>query len=175
MTLVGGQQSEIQCKVDQEKVKLHKLSLNQVVEAINRSGLDLPSGKVQTAKESNSVRLTGKFQTTEDIRNVQISMPVPGSPVYVRDVAAVIDGIREVSSVNLYNSKNGIGLLLKKQGDANAVDVSRLVRERFTLIEEQNKDAAVKFIIDDDSTDTNIAAVDSVLFTLFIAIIDRKS
>ena len=33
----------------------------QVVEAINRSGLDLPAGKVQTDKESNSVRLTGKF------------------------------------------------------------------------------------------------------------------
>jgi len=171
ITLLGGEQREIQVKVDQEKLKLHKLSLNQVVEAINRSGLDLPSGKVQTAKESNSVRLTGKFQTTEDIRNVQISMPVPGSPVYVRDVAAVIDGIREVSSVNLYNSKNGIGLLLKKQGDANAVDVSRLVRERFTLIEEQNKDAAVKFIIADDSTDTTIAAVDSVVFDLMLAVI----
>jgi HAE1 family hydrophobic/amphiphilic exporter-1 len=46
---------------------------------------------------------------------------------------AVTDGIKEITSVNSYNGKNGIGLLLKKQGDANAVDVSKLVRENFRL------------------------------------------
>ena len=171
ITLLGGEQREIQVKVDQEKLKLYKLSLYRVAEAINRSGLDLPSGKVQTSKESNSVRLAGKFRTTEAIRNVQISMPVPGSPVYVRDVATVIDGIREVSSVSLYNGKNGIGLLLKKQGDANAVEVSKLVREKFKFIEDQNKDSAVEFVIADDSTDNTIAAVDSVVFDLILAVI----
>ena len=63
----------------------------QVVEAINRSGLDLPAGKVQSEKESNSVRLTGKFTSLEDIKKVQVAMPVLGSPVYVKDIADVID------------------------------------------------------------------------------------
>lgn len=171
ITLLGGEEREIQVKVNQEKLQLYRLSLYQVAEAINRSGLDLPSGKVQTSTESNSVRLTGKFQTIEDIRNVQISMPVPGSPVYVKDVATVIDGISEVTSVSLYNGKSGIGLLLKKQGDANAVDVSRLIRDRFKVIEDQNSDAEVKFIIADDSTDNTIAAVNSVVFDLILAVI----
>src|SRR5690606_6439533 len=171
ITLLGGEEREIQVKVNQEKLQLYRLSLYQVAEAINRSGLDLPSGKVQTSTESNSVRLTGKFQTIEDIRNVQISMPVPGSPVYVKDVATVIDGIIEVTSVSLYNGKSGIGLLLKKQGDANAVDVSRLIRDRFKVIEDQNSDAEVKFIIADDSTDNTIAAVNSVVFDLILAVI----
>jgi HAE1 family hydrophobic/amphiphilic exporter-1 len=41
---------------------------------------------VQTDKENNSVRLTGKFTTLDDIKNVQVAMPVLGSPVYVKDV-----------------------------------------------------------------------------------------
>jgi HAE1 family hydrophobic/amphiphilic exporter-1 len=171
ITLLGGEEREIQVKVDQDKLKLYKISLLQVVESINRSGLDLPAGKVQSEKENNSVRLTGKFATVSDIMNVQIGMPSPGSPVYVKDVATVTDGIKEIASVSRYNGNNGIGLLLKKQGDANAVDVSELVREKLQHIEEQNKEAGVKFIVADDSTDNTIAAVESVVFDLILAVI----
>ncbi len=171
ITLLGGEEREIQVKVDQNRLKAYKISLYQVVEAINRSGLDLPAGKVQTSEENNTVRLTGKFATTEDIKNVQISMPFPGSPVYVKDVANVLDGIKETTSYSRYNGKAGIGLMLKKQGDANAVDVSKLIRAKFSSIEQQNENANVKFIIADDSTDNTIAAVDSVVFDLILAVI----
>lgn len=171
ITILGGEEREIQVKANQDKLKLYKVSLLQVVEAINRSGIDLPAGKVQTAKESNSVRLTGKYATLEDIRNVQVAMPAPGSPVYVKDVASVEDGIKETTSISRYNGVNGIGLLLKKQGDANAVDVSSAVREKFRAIEKQNASAGIHFIIADDSTDNTIAAVDSVVFDLILAVI----
>lgn len=171
ITLLGGEEREIQVKVDQDKLVYYKISLSQVVEAINRSGLDLPAGKVQTQKENNSVRITGKFTTIEDIMNVQVAMPMPNSPVYVKDIASVIDGVKEITSVSRYNGVNGIGLMIKKQGDANAVDVSTLVQEKLKVIEEQNKDAGVKFIIADDSTDKTIAAVNSVVFDLFLAVI----
>lgn len=171
ITVLGGEEREIQVKINQDKLKLYKISMLQVVEAINRSGLDLPAGKVQNEKESNSVRLTGKFTSLENIKNVQVAMPVLGSPVYVKDIADVIDGIKETTSISRYNGKNGIGLLLKKQGDANAVDVSTLVREKFKSIEQQNSDAGVKFIIADDSTDNTIAAVNSVVFDLILAVI----
>jgi hypothetical protein len=35
--------------------------------------------------------------------------------------------------------------MLKKQGDANAVDVSKLVQEKLKAIEEQNKDTNVRW------------------------------
>ena len=81
IALLGGEEREIQVKVDQERLKQYKLSLYQVTEAINRSGLDVPSGKVQSSTVNNSVRLTGKFKTINDINNVQVAMPSPGSPV----------------------------------------------------------------------------------------------
>ena len=171
ITVLGGEEREIQVKINQDKLKLYKIAMIQVVEAINRSGLDLPAGKVQTDKESNSVRLTGKFTSLEDIKNVQVAMPVLGSPVYVKDVAIVMDGIKEITSISRYNGKKGIGLMLKKQGDANAVDVSTLVREKFKSIEEQNASAGVAFIIADDSTDKTISAVNSVVFDLILAVI----
>jgi len=171
ITVLGGEEREIQVKINQDKLKLYKIAMIQVVEAINRSGLGLPAGKVQTDKESNSVRLPGKFTSLEDIKNVQVAMPILGSPVYVKDVAVVMDGIKEITSISRYNGKKGIGLMLKKQGDANAVDVSTLVREKFKSIEEQNASSGVAFIIADDSTDNTIAAVNSVVYDLILAVI----
>jgi HAE1 family hydrophobic/amphiphilic exporter-1 len=170
ITVLGGQEKEIQVKINQEKLKYYKVSMIQVVEAINRSGLDLPAGKVQTEQERNSVRLTGKFNTIRDVEQVQIAMPM-GSPIYVSDVAAVVDGIKETTSVSRYNNKEGIGLLIKKQGDANAVNVSKEVRDLFVKIEKENKAENTSFVIASDSTDNTIAAVNSVVFDLVLAII----
>ncbi len=171
ITVLGGEKREIQVNVNQNKLKAYKISLSQVVDAINRSGLDLPAGKIESKSQDNSVRLTGKFATIEDVQNVQIAMPVLGSPIYVKNVAEVVDGIATTTSISRYNGKNGIGLMLKKQGDANAVNVSKLVREKFKKIETQNASDNVQFIIADDSTDNTIAAVDSVVFDLFLAVI----
>ena len=171
ITILGGEEREIQVKVDKEKLKLYKISLYQVVEAINRSGIDLPAGKIQTETENNSVRLVGKYNDIADIQNVQIAMPFPGSPVYVKDIAEVTDGIKEITSYSRFNGKTGIGLMVKKQGDANAIDVSTLIKEKFQSIEEHNANSDVKFVVTDDSTDNTIAAVNSVVVDLIMAVI----
>ncbi len=171
ITILGGEEREIQVKVDQEKLRLYKIPLLQVVESINRSGIDLPAGKIESFTDKNSVRLTGKFHNLDDIKNVQVGMPVPGSPIYVKDIATVSDGVKEITSLSRFNGMPGLGLILKKQGDANAVDVSELVRERLAHIEAQNKDADVKFVIADDTTENTIAAVESVVDDLILAVI----
>ncbi len=171
ITMLGGEEREIQVRVDQEKLKFHGISLVQVVEAIKRSGLDIPAGQVQSDTKSNAVRITGKFHDLKDIREVQVAMPTPGNPVYVHNVATVTDGIKEISSISRYNGETGIGLLIKKQSDANAVDVSTSVREKFKDIEEKNNANQMHFTIADDSTDNTIAAVDSVVYDLILAII----
>jgi HAE1 family hydrophobic/amphiphilic exporter-1 len=171
ISILGGQEREIQIKVDQDKLRLYNLSMTRVVEAINRSGLDLPTGQVQTEKEKSSVRLSGKFTQLEDIENVQVAMPLQGSPVYIKDIAIVTDDIKEITSISRFNGKDGIGVLLKKQGDANAVEVSRSVREKIKTIESLNVGSVTKFVIADDSTDNTIAAVDSVVFDLILAVI----
>jgi HAE1 family hydrophobic/amphiphilic exporter-1 len=171
ITILGGEQRELLVKVDQKKLKLHKVSLLQVVEAVKQSDIDIPSGDVKTEDEYHSVRLIGKFKDIEQIMNVQVAMPAPGSPVYVKDVASVVDGVKEISSVSRYNGVNGIGILLKKQGDANAVDVSRLVREKLKQIEKEYAEDGIKFKIADDSTTNTIAAVNSVVDDLILAVI----
>jgi hydrophobic/amphiphilic exporter-1 (mainly G- bacteria), HAE1 family len=171
ITLLGGTEREIQVQVNPNKLKQYQLSMIQVVEAINRSGVDVPLGSIENEQASNSVRLVGKFNNLEALRKVQVAMTAPGSPIYLKDIAAIEDGTKAITSISRYNGKQGIGLLIKKQGDANAVNVSESVRSTLKSIEKENLSTKVSFIIADDSTDNTIEAVDSVIFDLILAVI----
>lgn len=171
LTLLGGEEREIQVLIDESKLEYYNISMLQIVEAINRSGMDLPLGKIESKASSNTVKLSSKYSTIEDISNIQVAIFPPNISVYVKDLATVRNGVKEITSVSRYNGKNGIGILLKKQGDANAVDVSTQVKEKLQWIEEQNKSDQVKFIVADDSTDNTIAAVNSVVMDLIMAVI----
>lgn len=171
LTILGGEEREIQVLVDENKLEYYNIAMLQIVEAINRSGLDIPAGKIENGSQSNSVKISSKYNTVEDIENIQVAIFPPSTSIYIKDLAVVKDGIKEITSVSRYNGKNGIGILLKKQGDANAVDVSTKVKEKLKWIEDQNKESNVKFIVADDSTDNTIAAVNSVVVDLIMAVL----
>lgn len=171
ITLLGGEQREIQVKVDQAKLLHHRVPLPQVTEAILRAGREVPAGDVRTERDRTNVKLSGKISTLTDLANVVVAQPSPGSVVRVKDVANVMDGIAEISSVSRYNGESGIGLLIKKQGDANAVEVSRALRAEFAKIEKEQQDSNTRFILADDSTDITIEAVNGVLVDLGLAVL----
>lgn len=171
LTILGSEEREIQVLVDENKLEYYNIPMLQIVEAINRSGLDIPAGKIENGSQSNSVKISSKYNTVEDIENIQVAIFPPSTSIYIKDLAVVKDVIKEITSVSRYNGKNGIGILLKKQGDANAVDVSTKVKEKLKWIEDQNKESNVKFIVADDSTDNTIAAVNSVVVDLIMAVL----
>lgn len=171
ISLLGGESREIQVQVQQEKLQHYKISLLQLVEALKRSGLDVPAGAVQTKQQQQAVRLSSKYASVADIEQVQVAMPQAGSPVYVKDLATVVDGTRERKSVSRYNGREGIGLLLKKQGDGNAVEVSKQVRTQLSAMEKAHAASGLRFEIADDSTDNTIAAVNAVVFDLILAVL----
>lgn len=171
LTILGGEEREIQVLVNENKLEYYKIPMVQIVESINRSGLDIPAGRIENGSQSNSVKISSKYNTLEDIENIQAAIFPPSTSIYIKDLAVVKDGIKEITSVSRYNGKNGIGILLKKQGDANAVDVSTKVKEKLKGIEDQNKESNVKFIVADDSTDNTIAAVNSVVVDLIMAVL----
>ncbi len=171
ITLLGGEQREVQVKVDQAKLLLYRIPLAHVSDAIVRAGREVPAGSVRTESDQLTVKLAGKLTTVGEIENVVVAIPSPGSVVRVKDVATVVDGIADATSVSRYNGEEGIGLLIKKQGDANAVEVSAGIRAELASIEQEEQASATRFIIADDSTDITIEAVNGVLVDLGLAVL----
>ncbi|MBX2900306.1 MAG: efflux RND transporter permease subunit [Cyclobacteriaceae bacterium] len=169
--IIGGEEREIRINVNRNKLQAYKLSLPQLVQLINSSNVDFPTGKIKSEEEQILVRLAGKYQNLEDIRNLVIASTPQGGPVYLRDVAEVQDTKKEAKLINRINLLNSIGLSIQKQTDANAVAVSDLVRKELTKLEHLYSGIDLKFTIARDSTEYTLEAADAVIHDLILAVI----
>jgi HAE1 family hydrophobic/amphiphilic exporter-1 len=172
ITLIGGQEREIQVNVIKDKLDYYGLSILSITQAINNANVEFPAGKVKSEGSIGqmTVRLAGKFTSVDQLKEVIVALPAAGSPVKLGDVATVSDVTKDPSSVFRYNGQNGIGILIKKQGDANAVDISEQVKQKIGTIEKRYSKSGVKFIIADDSADYTLDSADGVVHDLIIAV-----
>ena len=171
INMVGGDQREIRVNVNDDKLKYYGLSLLQVTQVINQANLDFPTGKVKSSSENMTLRLAGKFSSLDDIRNLVISTSKQGSQIRVGDVADITDGLGETESISRYNGQNGIGLFIKKQSDANAVEISRLLQLKLSEIEKANAKDKVHFAIAYDSSIFTLESVEAVTHDLVLAVV----
>lgn len=169
VSLQGGEEREIRINVNAEKLKAFKLSIQQINQAVTSANLDFPTGKIKNADEQILIRLAGKFTSLEEINNL-ILVDNQGSPVRLKDVAEVQDTQKEKEIISRVNGVNSIGIVIKKQNDGNAVEISKSVKEVIAKLEAANTDKNLKFVIASDSSDFTLEAADAVIYDLVLAI-----
>jgi len=167
--LLGGQKREIKVNVDKDKLSFYGLSLSQVTNAINNANLDFPTGKVKDRDDQITVRLAGKFSSVPQLEELIIVTP-KGSPIRLADVADVLDGTKDQSSISRFNGQEGIGISIKKQSKANAVSISKELRDKIASIEKKYEGNGVQIIVADDTSEFTLEAADAVTHDLMIAV-----
>jgi HAE1 family hydrophobic/amphiphilic exporter-1 len=168
--LLGGQKREIKVNVDKSKLAFYNLSLSQVTQIIDQANLDFPTGKIKDRNDQITLRLAGKFNSMKQIEELIITQAA-GGPVRIADVADVIDAATEQTSVSRFNGQEGIGISIKKQSEANAVEISKQLRQRIASIEKKYESNGVKIIIADDTSEFTLEAADAVSHDLVIAVL----
>lgn len=168
--VIGGEKRAFRVDVDKDRLKMYGLSLGQVNQIVAAANVEFPTGKLKNETEQMTVRLAGKFQTVDDLKNLIIYTDGTSS-VRLGDVADVTDGSEDVVTVSRFNGLNGIGLRVKKQSDANAVDMANLTKQKFKEIEEKYKEEGIKFTVATDTSIPTIESVDAVLHDLELAVL----
>ncbi|MCU0393949.1 MAG: efflux RND transporter permease subunit, partial [Thermoflexibacter sp.] len=168
--MLGGEEREIRVNVNKDKLTFYKISLLQVTQAIKQANLEFPTGKVKNPDDQLTVKLAGKFTSIEQLKDLVVFTPPMGSPIRLHEVADVTDGIRDISSVIRFNGQNGIGLRIKKQADANAVETAKVLRLKMSELEKSYAKDNVKFTIADDVSLFTLDSVNAVTHDLEIAI-----
>ncbi len=169
INLIGGEEREIQVSLDQNKLKGYGISVPMVQQIIRSSNLDFPTGNIQTRESTMLVRLAGKYKSVDELRNLVISSQ-NGIQVRLQDVADVQDAQKEVEKIARVNQKNAIVMQVIKQTEANAVSVSEEVRLAVAQIENDYKEYGLEIKIANDSSLFTLAAADSVIHDLFLAV-----
>jgi hydrophobic/amphiphilic exporter-1 (mainly G- bacteria), HAE1 family len=169
--ITGGKERQIKVNIDAGKLNAYKLSIMQVMQAIQAANVDIPAGNIENKESVYTVRLAAKYSSMNEIRNTIITSTPNGSMVKVMDVAEVEDGVAEPKLINRINGDDAIGISIQKQSDANAVNVADLAKKELKSIETEYASDHVKFeIAMDDSVFTRASAND-VVIDLLLAIL----
>jgi multidrug efflux pump subunit AcrB len=124
----GGSQRTIVVRVDPEKLRQYRLSPDEVVTALNRATIVLPSGNVRTG---DLIRIASTNATLGG--NIQELLDAPlrvgtGPTVYLRDVGSITDTADIVVGYAHVDDKRTVYIPVTKRADASTLDVIRNVR-----------------------------------------------
>jgi len=120
--------------IDNRRLGARNLSITEVVSALKRENVDLPSGRVEGADTEFTVRSLGELKTPEEFGELLISN-VGDSPVRLRDIAVVMAGAEDTRKHVRFNGESGIGIGVVKQSKANTVAVADAVRAEVKAIQ----------------------------------------
>jgi multidrug efflux pump len=114
--------------LDPDKLAGYRLTTQDVEDAISRSNLELPAGRIESQQREFSVT-----SQTDLVRPAQfgeiVVKNVNGFPVKIRDVARVEEGAADERSLVRLNGRRAIGTGVIRQATANPLTLSQGVRE----------------------------------------------
>ncbi len=134
---MGGLERQFQVLVNPDRLRHYKLSLREVLEAVERNNANSGGGLLRSAAEQYLIRGVGLIRSADDIANI-ILKESSGVPVFVRDVAEVQIGaaVRQGAVVRNGDSEAVAGIVMMLRG-GNAKEVVGRVKTKVNEINSQ--------------------------------------
>ncbi|HTQ07204.1 MAG TPA: efflux RND transporter permease subunit [Polyangiaceae bacterium] len=126
----GGQTREIRVLLDRPKLDALGIPLAQVVGRLRAENLNVPAGHYDEGKREVSVRTVGEFKNVDQIRDVIVATAKDGSVVRLRDVANVVDGFADETTLVRVNGTEAVTFEVRKQSGKNTVEIAHAVKAK---------------------------------------------
>ena len=114
--------------LDPDRLAAYKLTTQDAEDAIRRSNLELPAGRIESQQREFSVTSETDLMRPAQFGDIVIRN-VNGFPVKIRDVARVQEAAADERSGVRLNGRSAIGAGVIRQATANPLDLSKGVRE----------------------------------------------
>ncbi len=114
--------------LDTDKLAAYRLTTQDVEEAIRRSNLELPAGRIESQQREFSVTSQTDLTRPDQFGEIAIKT-VNGFSVRLRDVARVQEGAADERTAVRLNGRPAVAVGVIRQATANPLDLSKGVRE----------------------------------------------
>lgn len=170
----GIDEREIQINVDPHLLEAHGMSFEDIAFAIQFENVTIGAGDLNANQTRRVIRTVADYQNMDQIANTIIKIN-NGKPVYIRDVAQVVDSYKEKSTIARLNNKPVVSLSITKKSGENVLDASDHVYE---LISEQqrlgNLPKNLEVVVTDDFSvyirDTIMSLENSIILGMILVI-----
>jgi len=125
----GGYEEEIEVRIDEGRLALLGLGIDQVNDRLLRENLNQAGGSLYESEARYLVRARNEFRDLDDIR-ATVVLTQGGRRVTVGDVAEVTRTHKQREVITRYDGHEAVELAVYKEGDANTVQVAKSVAAR---------------------------------------------
>jgi len=182
--IAGGVEREIQVEVNPDLLSLYGLTIDQIAQRIDDFNQNLQGGSIRKGRFKYSLRVVGEYELLGEIGEISLKTTEERGVIRLKDVAQIIDSIKERQGITRLNEKESIGILVRKESGANTVKVTRAAHEVLDEIKEENP--GVNILVVSEQAKYIEEAISSVLksimfggilafFVLFVFLQDLKT
>ncbi|WP_353894177.1 efflux RND transporter permease subunit [Proteinivorax hydrogeniformans] len=133
--VAGGEEREISIVVDPYKLDKYGLSVEEVAMSVQASNIDVSGGTIVDGEREYVLQVLGQFNELKDIESVFIGSDKSGTPIALGDVGYIEDKTVVQKPITTINGEETISLGIRKQNDANTVEVASLIHEEIAKLE----------------------------------------
>ena len=122
----GGYTRQVRVELDPTKLNALGIPLDDMLEALRDANLDRPAGKIEHGRFEVTLRAPAEFEDLDQIRATVIA-DSDGAQVTLGQVAVVKDTYEKLSRLIRVNGERGLRIAIRKQPEANTVEVAQRV------------------------------------------------
>ncbi len=189
--VVGGRPRELRVLLDPVRLAFHRVSALEVMQALQRANVNLAAGSFNLMNREFLLEAGPFFRQAEDLAQIQVGQQ-GGRPVYLRDVAEVLDGPGEVRFYTRHgfgpgaahdphlqgdplsqagSSWQAVTIAIAKRKGTNAVWVAEGLRRKLAELQQTVIPSDVKVLVTRDYGKTADDKVNELVKHLIIAIL----
>ncbi|MFC1867568.1 efflux RND transporter permease subunit [Thermodesulfobacteriota bacterium] len=133
--VTGGLEREIRVEPFPDKLAYYGLSIVELQKVIADENLNVSGGGIRMGDGRFQLRVPGEFKSSEEIYGLIVGTHT-GRPVYLKDVARVVDGFKDEAGRSRLDGHQAVNIQIKKRAGENipriAGHVDRIVEEKMT-------------------------------------------
>ena len=134
VSIAGGLKKQLLVTVDKAAMEYYGISATALLGVLRAENLNLPAGQIKQHTRNVTVRLVGEFKDVQDVKDLRVPT-ITGGSVRLSEIADVtLDYPAPTKAVRL-NSQTSIGLMVRKQSDANVVDTASGVKTELAALQ----------------------------------------
>lgn len=126
--ITGGLEREIRVEVSPEKLAYYGLTIGSFQEVVANENQNTSGGAIELGSGRYQLRVPGEFTTPEEIYGLVLTIH-DGEPVYLKDVARVLDDFKDEMSRSRLDGRSAVNISVKKRSGENIIAIAKEVDE----------------------------------------------
>jgi len=120
---------EISIELSEQALNRYGLTFDAVIQAIQRSSVDLPAGSIRTEGGEILLRTQGQAYGSDDFAAIVLHARADGSRLTLGDVASIVDGFEQKPLSMRFDGKSGVLVKVFRTGDQSTLVIGQVVKD----------------------------------------------